>query len=93
MTKTNKTKAMLEKLNRYEQSKTVDLWQAYATASENKRRAWRYCQGLCGGYNGWGLKIIGANCHQFSAGFLFQDGDGVVNFAYITKSADKYCEV
>lgn len=70
-----------------------DIHAAYGRPSSAKCRAWERCKSLCRQYDGYGLQIIGANCHTFSAGFKFIDENGVVNFMWITPTYDRYAEV
>lgn len=69
----------------YRLSNMDELYKAYERASQAKWNAWENCKRLCREYDGWGLKVIGKNCHFFSAGFLFTDEEtGVVRIMKIT---------
>lgn len=76
----------------YKRSTTYSLDSAYGTYSSAKARAWRYCEDLMQKYDGHGLKVIGYNCHTFSAGFMFEK-DGKTMFMYITHARDTAVEV
>lgn len=76
----------------YHRSYMYDLWDAYGRFSPAKSEAWEYCKRLCKKHDGYGLKVIGANTSQFSAGFLFMK-DGKEMFMYITKDSDTVAEV
>lgn len=93
MKKINTTKAAKEIQTRYEKSNIFELWQAYQTASGAKQLAFAYCKNLMRELNGYGLKIIGYNCHTFSAAFRFEDKDSVCCLAYITPSKYVYFEI
>ena len=69
-----KKQEMAEYISRqYDRSRMYELWDAYRRCSQAKRNAWEHCKALCYEYGGHGLKILGHNCHFFSAGFLFTD--------------------
>jgi len=71
----------------YRWSDKDELYKAYGRCSAEKMKAWEHCKELCKEYEGWGLKILGANCYQFSAGFLFtEEMTGEVKVMKITKS-------
>ena len=70
-----------------------DLSDAYGRYSQAKANAWKSCERLCEEYHGRDLRIIGRNGFTFSAGFIFADEDGKVNFMWITKDYDRYAEV
>ncbi len=73
----------------YKMARYTDLYSAYGRCSSRKREAWDYCQKLCEKHNGEGLRVIGRNCHTFSAGFEFTDQEtGEIMFMHITKSHD-----
>ena len=72
----------------YEQSTAYSLYSVYGTFSQAKANAWEYCRRLCADLNGRGLKVIGANGFQFTAGFKYEK-DGVEYLMYITKTADR----
>ena len=74
---------------RYAESNKTSLWYAYEKASSKKQEAWEYCQQLCKERNGKGLKIIGANSYNFSAGFIYEEPKDVRHLMYITKEDDR----
>lgn len=74
----------------YQRTTARTLDDLYNSYSVYKKRALLYCQELCEKYGGKNLKLFGANCTQFSAGFEFTDSDGVKSFAWITKANDRY---
>ena len=93
MKKTTKNKTMQKAIHNHAMSDTYTLRHAYANFSYNKEKAFNYCVDLCEKYNGYNLKIIGFNTCTFSVGFYFTDENGKQNFAYITKSYDRFCEM
>lgn len=68
----------------WKKSEMTCLEDAYSKSSEAKQRAWTRCIRLCKGNNGTNLRIIGRNCHMFSAGFVYFK-DGQRTFVWITK--------
>lgn len=89
MTNVKFNSTMLSAYSRYKRSDEYSVYDAYKNCSYAKERAWYYCQELCEKYNGYGLKIIGHNCMQFSAGFEYKDADDNVHFVYITRDYDR----
>lgn len=77
----------------YQRSGMYSLSDAYGSYSSDKGRAWRDCERLMDEYSGWGLKVITANTHIFTAGFEFTGEEGQVMFMYITKSKNTPVEV
>ena len=75
--------------NKYESSNIYTLAQAYKNCSYYKTRAERVILDEMAKNNGWGYKILGFNCSQFSCAYLMQDGDGVVKIVYHTASNRK----
>lgn len=73
----------------YDWSNMDELYKAYNTCSAEKWKAWEHCKELCHKYDGWGLKVLGANTYQFSAGFLFNDDIGEVKIMKITASGHR----
>ena len=73
-------------------SKCYDLSQLYNNASVFKWRAFRYLERLAVEHNAV-LKLWGANCMAFSAGFEFVDDEGNLCFAYFTKDYTRVCLV
>lgn len=82
-------------INAYEDSRAYDLYDVYETFSVYKARAWDRCKRISADYSYTGgrpdiadrepLKILGANCFQFSAGFRYETKYGETFFVYITK--------
>ena len=68
----------------WKRSEMSSLEDAYEAPSEAKRCAWVRCIGLRNANNGTNLRIIGRNCHTFSAGFVYFK-DGQRTFVWITK--------
>lgn len=68
----------------WKKSEMKCLENAYKAPSEAKQRAWVRCIGLCNANNGTNLRIIGRNCHTFSAGFVYFK-DGRCMFVWVTK--------
>ena len=77
------TKKIKEIYERYLDSDTYDLFDAYGRPSERKREAWKECKALCEKMGGTDLRIIGHNSSFFSAGFTHMD-NGTEKFVYIT---------
>lgn len=77
----------------YHRSGMYSLSDAYGSYSSAKASAWRYCERLMDEKSGWGLKVITAPTHQFTAGFEFCGEEGQLMFMYITKSKDIPVEV
>ena len=49
--------------------KNRTLYNVYNNPSMAKRRAWVYCEQLCGEYNGHDLRIASYNTYMFTADF------------------------
>lgn len=77
------TKKLKEAYDRYLKSDMYSLSDAYGSCSAKKRTAWETCRRFCEERGGENLKIIGANTHFFSVGFVYTD-EGVRKFVYIT---------
>ena len=80
------TKVAQQKIENYRRATATELWDVYGSFSKGKVNAYKYCKELQEEYNGYDFRICGANSHQFSAGFLYRDGDGIEHLMYITKS-------
>lgn len=78
---TERARRMIEN---YHCSTMYSLYDLYSSFSKRKSDAWEYCLQLCYKHNGRGLKVVGGNTCQFSAGFVFEDGKQ--KLCYITKS-------
>lgn len=76
----------------YKISTDYSLRDAYGRYSRAKEEAWDYCKELMHKFDGYGLKVIGHNCHTFSAGFMFE-WDNITMFMYITPTRDIAVEV
>ena len=74
--------------NNYLRSTATTLRDVYSSYSYAKEKAYNYCRSLCADYDGYDFKIIGHNCHVFSAGFTFSDGMNEY-LMYITPSKDE----
>lgn len=81
-------KADRDVLRRYRMSCKYGLYDAYKGFSKAKRDAWKRCEKLMEEYGGYGLKIIGANTHFFSVGFMFKD-NGEEKLMYITRENNR----
>jgi hypothetical protein len=75
--------------NNYESSKIYSVEQAYKNCSYYKTRAEKSIIDEMIKNNGWGYKILGYNCSQFSCAYLMQDEDGVIKIVYHTASNKK----
>ena len=92
--KKNMNKVMKEKYADYKRATATELWEVYGRYSHKKAEAMKSCRTLCYDLDGYGLRIISANKDCFSVGFEFPHPEtGVVCFAYITKSQNRFCEV
>lgn len=79
---------------RWQNSSDVDLYHAYGSFSQAKANAWEDCKRLEAEFTGTGLRVIGHNSMQFSAGFTGVDPEtGEVMFMYITKTKDWYAPI
>jgi outer membrane phospholipase A len=82
----------LKNYDAYKRSTSYALYDVYGSCSSAKMRAWDYCKELMHKFDGYGLKVISHNCHQFTAGFMFES-DGKEMFMYISKNHDIAVEV
>ena len=67
------------------------IWAAYDRPSYYKEKAWHYCQDLCRSLDGWDLIVASKNTMMFTAVFKFEDDNGNLCYAYITKDYDRFC--
>lgn len=79
------------KYNAYKKSEMKSLRDAYGTFSAKKQAAWDSCVALMRACNGTDLRIVGKNCHVFTAGFTFVDYFGNECFAFITPTRSICC--
>ena len=78
------------KLDKYGLQKITDY---YKYPSDNKCRAWQYCEEQCyEKFGGYKLTVISGNTYTFTAGFMFLK-DNKEYFAVITKLHDWCCKV
>lgn len=68
-----------------------DLWDAYERPSMDKVRAWRHCLDLCASLGGYDILIASRNTFSFSVVFAFDDDDGRMCYAYITRDYERFC--
>ncbi len=83
------SKFMKQKYRDYCMSDMYSLYDKYQRPSNAKHRAWDHCEDLCKEYNGHGLRLVGGNSMQFSAGFLC-DINGEPSYVHITKEYVRY---
>ena len=89
------TEALKGAYRSYCNSNYETLEDAYVRYSRAKKEAYDYCINLMKEFDGDGMRIIGRNCHTFSAGFIFEVLDEETYevkraFCYITKSYDRF---
>lgn len=78
----------------WNRSNDTELYHVYGKFSANKARAFERCKELMYKYGGRGLRILSHNSFSFTVGFEFPHPEtGVLCFAYITPSYDRYIEV
>ena len=79
---------------RWQNSSDTELYHVYDSFSQAKANAFEYCRRLEAEFHGTGLRIVGHNSMQFTAGFTGVDPEtGEVMFMYITKSKDWYAPI
>lgn len=67
--------------NQYLNSPPRSLFDFYAKPSKIKREIWEDIKLSCHADNGHSLKLVSANCHRFSAGYLFElNGEEYLKF-------------
>lgn len=65
----------------YLNSAPRSLYDAYNSPSKIKQEIWEDIKLSCHADNGHSLKLVSANCHRFSAGYLFEkNGDEYLKF-------------
>lgn len=69
-----------------------DLSDAYGRASDAKKEIWRDLKVRENALCGWDLRVVGCNCHFFTAGFDFVDDNGRDCVAFVTPAHNYYCE-
>ena len=72
----------------WKRSNMDSIYKAYCKPSYAKVRAWDYCKNLCSKFGGKNLKVVNHGCQLFSAGFEFEDENGIPSFMFITKSTN-----
>lgn len=82
----------------YERSKDYrwtysSIFQAYGRPSSAKISAWEHCERLRDEFNGTNLRVLSRNTFMFTAGFEFEDENGVINYMLITPTVEMYAEV
>ena len=83
-------KIAMAHINDWFLSNDTELWHVYGSYSDNKARAFEYCEEMMRQYDGFGLRIIAHNSMVFTVGFIFRDDDGNKIFAYITRDYDRF---
>ena len=81
------------KFEQYKKSNMKSLRDAYGTFSTKKQAAWDDCVALMRACNGTDLRVIGKNCHIFTAGFMYTDTEGRDCFVIITPTRNSVCWV
>lgn len=89
------TKFMRNKYRQYKVSDMYSLYDKYQRPSIAKHHAWDCCEDLCKEYNGHGLRLVGGNMMQFSAGFIGEienpeTGELEKSYIHITKEHTRY---
>lgn len=78
----------------WKRSNDTELYHVYGKFSRAKINAMDRCKGLMHTYGGRGLRILSHNSFSFTVGFEFPHPEtGVLCFAYITPSYDRWIEV
>ena len=79
------TKRQKAILTAYKNATATDLAQVYQTASVYKWRAQKRIIDEMNACGGWGYRILGANCMQFSCAYLKQNSEhGQIEIVYHT---------
>ena len=68
MTKANKK--MQAYYKQWKNSNCTELWQVYSTYSHYKHKAMENIKSYMAKVDGYGLRILGHNCSQFSCGYI-----------------------
>lgn len=76
----------------YKFSDMYSLFNAYASPSYNKVKAWERCKEICNNLNGHGLKVVSKNTFVFTAGFTFEK-DGKKYYCHITPNHTTSVEI
>lgn len=85
---------MLYHYKQWKNSTAQHLWDVYGKFSNNKARAFARCEELMFKMGGRRIRILSHNSFSFTVGFEFPHPEtGVLCFAYITPSYDKWIEV
>ena len=85
---------MLYHYEQWQMSNATHLWDVYDKFSRNKVRAMDYCEELVYKFHGRDLRILSHNSYTFTVGFEFPHPEtGVLCFAYITPSYNRYIEL
>ena len=94
VTRPSERKAMLYQHKKWQNTSARSLEDVYGTFSKNKVRAFMYCEDLMFKLKGRRLRILSHNSHTFTVGFEFPHPEtGVMCFAYITPSYNRYIEL
>lgn len=72
----------------YNRSTNYTLEDVYATSSDEKQTAFRYCQQICEAENGRRLKVISATRWLFTVAFEVTTALGATELHVITKCHD-----
>ena len=71
----------------YFYSKPRTLYDAYANPSKIKKEIWEDIKISCHADKGYGLKLVSANCHRFSAAYIFEkNGEEFLKFFTTTET-------
>lgn len=89
-TKVKGEKLQLQRGRHYASMKYC-LEQCYAKFSEAKRFSYEYWLDMCTALEGWSFRINAYNTMCYSLSFFFNDHEGNICFAYITRDNARYC--
>lgn len=85
---------MLYQYKKWQKSTAKYLWDVYGKFSNNKAQAFERCEELMFELKGRRMRILSSNSFSFTVGFEFPHPvTGVLCFAYITPSYDRYIEL
>lgn len=60
---------------RYNQSSGQTIYSVYEKPSARKKEIWQHLCGLKDAQQGYDLRVIGYNCHYFTAAYRYRDAD------------------
>ncbi|MBQ0112276.1 MAG: hypothetical protein KBT03_04015, partial [Bacteroidales bacterium] len=82
-------KFMQSNYRSYLKSDDENIFQAYGKPSQEKIKAYSYCEQICKEYDGKNIKVVGASTYIFTVGFEITYNDEQC-FVYITPQHNWY---